>query len=122
MTTTSIRDVTISEVEFFTEIEPEEIITPKESFDDDGTQERQIREQLEQGNDYAWCQITVTAIWEGIAGVASLGGVSASDEAGALEVAAFYELKEEAVAHLNQEIQAYLEQAARIRGLLGSGG
>lgn len=39
-----------------------------------------IREQLENGNEWAWCSVKVTGVWEGLAESSHLGGCSYRSE------------------------------------------
>lgn len=73
-----------SDVDFVVFCEPEQIpFVGNCSAVDDATDretETWIQEQLEAGNEWAWCSITVLACWGGYEGEASLGGCSYKSE------------------------------------------
>jgi hypothetical protein len=60
-------------------VEPE-TISPKEHFDDP-EDVAWVIDQLERGNDWAWCDATVTAEYDGLTGRATLGACSYKSEA-----------------------------------------
>jgi hypothetical protein len=78
------RCLTEDEVEFELRCEPEDIpfVGNCSAIDDetDRQAEEWILEQLESGNQWAWCCVVVTARWEGFEGRASLGGCSYRSE------------------------------------------
>ena len=105
-----LRQLAEADVEFRIRCQPEEIpFVGNCCCIDDATDQRTeewIRDQLERGNDWAWCQVTVTASWNGLEGHAYLGGCSyRSHEEFCLEGGYYLDLKAEALADLNSEIE-----------------
>lgn len=80
MTTIRFKLPKINQVEFITECLPED--TPVKgnacAIDDetDRATEQMIYDQLDNGNEWAWCLIKVTAKYKGIEGTDYLGGCS----------------------------------------------
>ena len=73
-----------------------------------------IQEQLERGNEWAWCCVTVTAELEGFKGKAHLGGCAYEDER-QFKIDGYYEdLCAEAKADLERVINDTRERLARI--------
>lgn len=104
------RELKESEVEFTLECLPEE--TPIEgnalvSGDDeqDRAHEQWVRDQLESGNEWAWCTVKVTARFNGFEGSDYLGCCSYLSERDFCEVDGYYpQMREEALSRLNEEI------------------
>lgn len=71
---------------------------------------RWIWEQLDSGNDWAWCQACVTAEYDGLTGRAYLGCCSYESEASFRECGYFDDLKKEALADLQAQLDAQLSQ------------
>ena len=117
--TMTLRALRMEEVEFEVAIEPEEegVRGNAQASGDDAADrklEEEITERLERGDQAAWCTVMVTARWNGFSGWASLGCVSL-DESYTLDVVVDdHDMKEEALAHLNQQIA---ESAASIAPL-----
>lgn len=105
-----IRQLTEAEVEFSILCEPEEL--PYVGFCSrinaaiDRRAEQWIRQQLERGNEWAWCSVVVTAIWKGFTGSSLLGGCSYRSEAEFCRPGGYYpDLKNDALSDLNREIE-----------------
>jgi hypothetical protein len=76
-----LRELRADEVEFVTLCHPEDISIEGNcmaSGDDevDATQEQWVRDQLDGGNEWAWCMVEVVARWKGWEGRDTLGGCS----------------------------------------------
>jgi hypothetical protein len=103
-----VRTLTADEVEFTVECHPEDIsVKGNASAIDDETDaetERGIRDQLEAGNGWAWCQVRVVAKWNGFEGDDWLGGCSYLSEQDFLAGGYFEDMKEAALSHLNEVI------------------
>lgn len=105
-----MRQLTESEVEFTIECLPEEepILGNASAIDDDTDREiaEKILEDLESGNEWAWCLVKVTAHWEGYEGFASLGCCSYESEASFKEPGGYYDdMKAEALDRLNAQLE-----------------
>jgi hypothetical protein len=73
-----------------------------------------IRQQLDDGNGWAWCIAVVEAGWEGFGGSAVLGCCCYESEAAFRDCPYFAELKAEALADLNANVA---DAAARLSRL-----
>lgn len=107
------RTVKASEVTFTLEIEPEEIpfegnaiASGDDSVDEETNQ--WIRDQLNAGNDWAWCCVKVTAEWNGYTGVDYLGGCSYRSEKDFMSDGYYADMKSEALDRLYEEIQRHV--------------
>jgi hypothetical protein len=78
---TFIRFPEIDQVKFQTR--PEEEDYPPDF--DDPEMNRSIQEKVQSGNEWAWCTIVVSAVWNGFVGEARLGGCSYESEENFLE-------------------------------------
>lgn len=120
-----MKPLTRDEVTFEITVEPEyETFVGNCSAIDpetDREQEQLIRDQLESGNDLAWCSVLVTArpddprllaVFEGFA---SLGMVSCADRADLDRLVADHGLEDEALSHLNEKL-ASVQSALSSRG------
>lgn len=68
---------------------------------DDAELEGKIRAELEDGNEWAWTYVSVSASWAGFTGSAGLGGCSYKDEADFRENSGYFkDLLREAVTEL----------------------
>ena len=63
-----------------------------------------IRAQLDEGNDWAWCAITVTADWDGHKGTSHVGACSYPSKAEFLKDGYYHDLKMEALENLNDNL------------------
>lgn len=109
-----------SEITYTLTLEPE-----YESFegnfatgDDDLDQstEEWIREQLEAGNEWAWCSVKVTASWNGFKGSDYLGMCSYQSEDDFREGGYFEDMKAEARTALVTEVEsAYVRSRKAVR-------
>lgn len=72
----------------------------------DRESEQWITDQLNSGNELAWCWIEVRASFEGFEGTDSLGGVSVRNRAELDELIKDHGMKENALASLCQNIEA----------------
>lgn len=105
-----LRELTADEVEFVTVCHPEDM--PIEgnamaSGDDavDAAQEQWIRDQLDSGNEWAWCCVEVIAKWKGWKGRDTLGGCSyLSREDFCVEDGYWPDMKAESLRMLNEEL------------------
>lgn len=70
----------------------------------DKAAEDAINERLRDGDQWAWCNVVVTCMWEGFEGRASLGAVSVADERAFRMSEDFAELRGEAFDDLGTEI------------------
>ncbi len=84
MTTIRFKLPTIKQVEFTLECMPEDLqIHGNASAIDEDTDneiEQMIIDQLNDGNEWAWCCVKMTASWKGIEGTDYLGGCSYKSE------------------------------------------
>ncbi|MFO0964635.1 MAG: hypothetical protein U0793_03480 [Gemmataceae bacterium] len=114
MGTLKLRALTADDVEFDLEVHPED--TPIEgnasAIDDetDAETERWIREELESGNDWAWCSVVVKARWQDFEGWDALGCCSyRSEEEFRAPGGYFDDMKANALAHLNEQVSRTAE-------------
>ena len=110
-----IRKLTMDEVEFRVECEPEhESIRGNCSAIDEATDretERWVHDQLRSGNEWAWCCVWVVATWNGFEGDAYLGCCSYESEASFVAPGGYYDdMKAEALADLNQFLNGHAEK------------
>jgi hypothetical protein len=103
-----VRELTADEVDFSIELRPEHTqVEGNCSAIDEETDEQTktwIYEQLEGGNDWAWCCVRVVARWEGFEGDDFLGCCSYLSE-GDFKVGGYYEdMKQQALDDLNRTI------------------
>lgn len=110
------REVSAKEAHFEVYVYPEEMDfqgnVSAVDDDTDAEQEAWVREQLENGNTYAWCYVVVTARWEGFEGSACLGGCSYASWRD-IETDLLPDMREEALATLNEEIAGAVAKLAR---------
>jgi len=104
------RKLTAKDVAFSLSCEPEDIPFVGNcsaiSDDIDRQTEDWIAEQLEGGNAWAWCQVLVTARWNGFQGRAALGGCSYESEESFRRPGGYFDdLKAEALDALNDEVE-----------------
>lgn len=77
----------------------------------DKAAEDEIREQLESGNEWAWCTVRVTAKWKNWTGVDFLGGCSYTGEAD-FKTGGYYEdMKKQALESLKASVQHHADEA-----------
>lgn len=103
-----LRELTETEVEFILECEPESapIEGNASAIDDETDRETAawIRDQLDAGNEWAWCAVTVTARWKGFTGCDHLGCCSYRSRKD-FEQGGYYEdMKAQALADLNDQV------------------
>ncbi len=116
-----IRALTEAEVTFTVEAEEEDL--PIEgnvlaSGDDDADREaeREIREDLEQGNPWAWCCVKVTATWKDWTGTDYLGACSYASEKDFVTEDGYYpDMRARALEALNASVAASAEALACLR-------
>lgn len=111
METIKVKLPAISEVVFTTSIEPEYIEirgNAMASGDDqvDKAYEDEIIRQLENGNEWAWCAVKVTAKWKGLEASNYLGGCSYKDEQDFMNCGYYEDMKLEAFISLTNQIKA----------------
>jgi hypothetical protein len=108
-----MRELTADEVTFSLRCEPEDVsvegncsaIDPKI----DRETEQWIYDELESGNEWAWCHVVVTAEWEGFTGTDGLGCCSYESEEGFREGGYFEDMRLAALDDLNTRL-ARLDQ------------
>jgi hypothetical protein len=102
-------DITSEEADFSVEMMPSD--TPiKGSFaygnaEDDAAAEADVRKQLNEGNQWAWCDVVVTARWKGFEGTTTLCACSYVSEERFREID-LPSLKSEALEALNERVAA----------------
>ena len=85
--------------------------------DTDREHERWIRDQLERGNEYAWCRIVVKASWRGFEGYDSLGACSYESRASLDQAIEYHGMRAEAlIALANRVSESYEAISALVRG------
>jgi hypothetical protein len=101
-----------SKIEFRLEIFPEEIAIEGNASaidaETDAETEQWIRDQLESGNDWAWCTVKVTATYPGLPfkGVDYLGGCSYTSEESFKTPGGYWQdMKDTATADLLRQIE-----------------
>ena len=68
------------------------------------------RKQLEQGNVWAWCRVTVTASWRGLVGRDSLGCCNYKSQEDFMQEGGYYQdMRYEALADLQAQIDAVVD-------------
>jgi hypothetical protein len=107
-----LRPLTEADVEFEIECVPEDLpIQGNASAIDDETDaqlERDLREQLERGNEWAWCLVRVTARWAEYEGYDYLGGCSYASKEQFMHPKGYYpDMKARALADLNDVIATH---------------
>ena len=107
-----VRALTEDEVEFSIDCVPEDIPIRgnASAFDEetDAQVEKDIRDQLARGNEWAWCVVRVTARWAGYEGYDYLGGCSyRSVEEFKHPDGYFPDMKARALADLNEVVAAH---------------
>lgn len=118
-----VRKLTMADVTFSVELEPEDLPVDFESGDpeyreEEKKQEREIIRRLDQGDTEAWCCVVVTAEWEGIKGTATLGvcsygpGDGYTIEREANETVEEHGMRKEALDDLNKELQRKADRCA----------
>ena len=109
-----VRELREEEVVFDCECEPEEMqiegnasaIGPEE----DAQTYKWIRDQLDGGNEWAWCGVIVTARWGDFEAKEYLGGCSYESREDFMKPGGYYDdMKSEALAALNVKIRASFE-------------
>lgn len=110
MTTIRIKLPKIEQCEFKISIENEysSIEGAFASGDDefDKKMVKDIEEQLDNGNQWAWCWVNVKCLYKGLTGVDSLGACSYKDEADFKEPGGYYDdMKQAAYDDLIQQIK-----------------
>ncbi len=116
-----VRELTEDEVTFTLSCEPEDISiegNAMASGDDeaDRAQEQWIRDQLDSGNEWAWCAVTVRAEWEGFHGEDHLGACSYKSAEDFKTPGGYYDdMKATALDALNEVIQANASKLANLR-------
>lgn len=110
MTTIRFKLPTINQVEFTLSCEPEHIpIEGNCSAIDEETDkanEQMIREQLENGNEWAWCSVKVTARYKGVEGVDYLGGCSYKSKEDFMKDGYYLDMKKVAFADLIESLNS----------------
>jgi hypothetical protein len=115
----AVRDLTEAEVTFTCECEPEDVpfVGNCSAHDDetDRKQEEWVRDQLDGGNEWAWCHVIVRAAWKGFEGTASLGCCSYLSREDFMRPGGYYDdMKAEALADLNRAVREAAEELAEV--------
>jgi hypothetical protein len=126
-----MRPLTESEVTFDLELEPEHIPFRGNAIasgdpEYDREYEAELQERLDNGDESAWCCLTVTATWvsadgDEYAGRDHLGGVTLEGGSGpavsrqAWELADWHGMKQKALADLNATLQARVAKCAALQ-------
>lgn len=110
-----VRELTADEVEFVLTCEPEDIaIEGNCSAIDDETDAEiaaWIYDQLDAGNEWAWCRVTVTARWKDFAGADHLGGCSYRSREEFMAPGGYYEdMRAVALEDLNASVARCAEE------------
>lgn len=80
----------------------------------DKAAEDAIREQLESGNEWAWCYVKVTAHWKNWTGVDGLGGCSYKNEADFKRDGYYEDMKAQALDNLRANVQHHADEAEEL--------
>ena len=107
-----VRALTEDEVEFAIDCVPEDIpIQGNASAVDEETDaqvEKEIRDQIAHGNEWAWCVVRLTARWAGYEGYDYLGGCSYGSEEQFKNPDGYYpDMKARALEDLNEIVAAH---------------
>lgn len=109
MKTLQIKVPEINEVEFSLEYFPEDIPVKgnASAIDEEADKETEdwIFDQLNRGNEWAWCRVKVTATWRGVEGEDHLGGCSYKSEKDFKEGGDFEDMKNEAYSRLVSNLE-----------------
>ena len=111
ITATTVRDLREDEVTFQVLCEPEypairgNVLASGDDAEDQAAEELVIR-QLEDGNEWAWCIVTVRASWEEFIGEDTLGGCSYRTREEFMVPDGYYpDMRAVALADLNQNVR-----------------
>ena len=113
-----VRELTADEVEFDIELLPEDASIEGNACAHDGCEECHAwsRDQLDRGNEWAWCTVRVVAKWEGYEGDDYLSCCSyESEKAFKTPGGYFDDMKAEALKDLNNVIA---QHAGKLRPLM----
>ena len=103
-----IGQVPRSQVQYDYEMRPETDVDPEDDLTPAGA--RWVRKQLYRGNDWAWCQVEVTARWDGLTGKACLGCVSTEGLLDFMNDGTYGDLCAQAYADLQKRADKYFAQ------------
>lgn len=112
-----IRELTADEVEFTVECHPEECSIEGNACAHEGCDECHdwIRDQLDSGNEWAWCSVRVVASWNGHEGDAWLGCCSYEGKKDFIKNSMYYDdMKQEALDDLNGRLAHAIENLAEL--------
>jgi hypothetical protein len=119
---TGIRELTEADVDFVLECEPEDVPIEGNAMasgddDVDAEAEQWVRDQLESGNEWAWCHVIVRARWNGLEGVDNLGCCSYKSEADFRQPGGYYDdMRAEALADLNAQLEDLDAKLDQLKG------
>jgi len=120
-----MRELTEADVTFSLTAEPEDLeIEGNASAVDPETDAETyawIRRELQSGNDWAWCCVTITATWEGIEGQDTLGGCSYQSENDFTNDGGegyYSDMRKAALADLNENVRATIKLGSDLAALL----
>lgn len=104
-----VRELTAEDVEFFLEIEDEDIPVRGNFASGDDAADKELEDsiiaRLNGGDLWAWCCVKVTAKWKGWKGVDYLGACSYESEKDFKEPGGYYDdMKASALADLNKSL------------------
>jgi hypothetical protein len=116
-----IRALTENEVTFELTVEQDDIPVRGNALasgdaDEDRKCEDEILRRLDQGDVWAWASVRVTARWEGFEGHDYLGGCSYESERDFVRSGGYFDdMKDAALAELNEAIQAHAAKLETLR-------
>lgn len=84
--------------------EPEDR-TYEGEFDDPQAQ-AWVKDQLERGNDWAWCQVEIKAVYQGIEGLSGIGGCSYENKQAFINGGYYESLVQEAIEEIATKLEA----------------
>jgi hypothetical protein len=118
-----MRELTEDDVQFSISVEPEDMqIKGNASAIDpetDAANEAWIRRELNAGNEWAWCRVTITASWQGLRGTDSLGGCSYHSEADFKQEGEYFtDMRKNALADLNEVVRNTIKHGEDLATLL----
>jgi hypothetical protein len=116
----TVRELTEADVEFSLTCEPEDVplegnVLASGDDEEDRKAEQWVRDQLDSGNEWAWCTVKVTATWGDFEGVDYLGCCSYRSEAEFKTPDGYWpDMRRAALADLNAQVKAAAQRLSRI--------
>src|SRR5688572_8056487 len=111
----AMKQIPVDEIEWTLRCEPEDVAiegNAMASGDDAVDQEcyQWIRDQLDSGNLWAWCWVSLEARWNGLTSRESLGGCSYKSREDFIANSMYYDdMRAECIRQLNEQAQAIVE-------------